>query len=114
MDIPYKQQYDTNQPPKRIIKPAETYRYIGISGSEGERRVKGDPHFPKKVRLGPRSVGYVLAEVDAYIDHLIAASRSPTPRPTSKPQAVAPQTRLSGKPEPVAPQNSGKASGEAA
>lgn len=101
--MPYqeKPQYDTPPRPKRIVKPAETYRYIGISGSEGERRVKSDPHFPKKVRLGPRSVGYVLAEVDAYIDHLIAASRSPTPHPT-------------GKPGPVATQNSGLASGEAA
>lgn len=96
-----KPQYDTTQFPKRIVKPAEAYRIIGISSSEGERRVINDAHFPKKVRLGPRSVGYVLIEVEAYIDHLIAASRSPTPRPT-------------GKPVPVAPRSSGSASGEAA
>lgn len=114
MNSPYKPQYDTTQFPKRIVKPAEAYKTIGISSSEGERRVINDPHFPKKIRLGTRSVGYVLAEVDAYIDHLIAASRSPTPRPTGKPQAATLQTRPTGTPEPVAPRSSGSASGEAA
>lgn len=125
---------------KRIIKPAEAYKNIGISSSEGERRVISDPYFPQKVRLGPRSVGFVLAEVEAYIDHLIAASRprkprptcapapiepharpvgkpqavGPQSRPTSKPESLARQRRPTGAPEPVAPKSSGSASGEVA
>jgi len=102
--------------PKRLLKAAEAYRRIAISKSEGERRVVDDPNFPKKIRLGTgersRSIAFLESEVDAYIDHLIAASRSPTPRPAGKLQQEAPQTRPSGKPEPAAPYNSGAASGE--
>lgn len=114
MHSQHKPQYDTTQSPKRIIKPAEAYRTIGISSSEGERRVLGDPNFPKKIKLGNRAVGFLLSEVEAYIDHLIAASRSTTSRPTGKHQAVGPQSRQATKPEPVAPQSSGSASGEQA
>jgi len=89
--------------PKRLLKASEAFRRIAISKSEGERRVVDDPNFPKKIKLGTgersRSIAFLESEVDAYIDHLIAASRSPTARPT-------------GKPEPVAPRSSGSASGE--
>lgn len=34
-----------------------------------------DPSFPKPVRLGPRAVGWLESEVDAWIESRIAASR---------------------------------------
>lgn len=82
--------HEATNRPKRLLKADEAYRRIAISKSEAERRVLDDPNFPKKIKLGTgersRSVAFLESEVEAYIDHLIAASRSTSLRPRGKPQ----------------------------
>ena len=40
------------------------------------RRKTYDPTFPKPIPIGPRLVGWVESEIDAWIDNQIKASRS--------------------------------------
>jgi prophage regulatory protein len=37
-----------------------------------------DGHFPKSIALGPRAVGWVLQDIQEWIDARIAASRKET------------------------------------
>ncbi len=56
----------------RILRRPEVERRVGLSGMEIWRREKAGS-FPRKVRLGPNSVGWVEAEIDAYLEELVAA-----------------------------------------
>ncbi|MEK6382685.1 MAG: AlpA family phage regulatory protein [Burkholderia gladioli] len=42
---------------------------IGLSESEVRRRIKSGT-FPRPVKLGPRAIGFVVADVDAWLDSL--------------------------------------------
>ena len=56
----------------RILRRREVEHRVGLSGMEIWRREKAGS-FPRKVRLGPNSVGWVEAEIDAYLEELVAA-----------------------------------------
>jgi len=56
----------------RILRKPEVEHRVGLSGMEIWRREKAGS-FPRKVRLGPNSVGWVEAEIDAYLEELVAA-----------------------------------------
>ena len=62
---------------KRILRLAAVEEKTGLKHSAiYERMAKGT--FPKQVRLGPKSVGWIEEEVDAYIERLMA-ERDQTP-----------------------------------
>ena len=56
----------------RILRKHEVLHRVGLSGMEIWRREKAG-RFPRKVRLGPNSVGWVETEIDAYVEQLVAA-----------------------------------------
>ena len=55
-----------------IIRDPECHRKIGVSRMTRDRREKAGL-FPRRVRLGRNSVGWVLAEVEEYLEQLAAA-----------------------------------------
>lgn len=62
------------QTPRRFIKLAEVKALTTLSTSEIYRRVAAGT-FPAQVTLGPKSVAWVEAEVLAWCEARIAASR---------------------------------------
>ncbi len=56
----------------RIIRKSELLDRVGLSAMEIWRREKAGK-FPRRVRLGPNSVGWIDEEIDTYIEELIAA-----------------------------------------
>ena len=57
---------------KRIIRPKEGQTRLGIKHSKYWADVKSGV-LPPLVRLGPRCVGHIEEELDAYIEGLKAA-----------------------------------------
>lgn len=55
---------------KRILRPKETQARLGIGHDKFWRDVKKGV-LPPLVRLGPKSVGHVEEEIDAYIEGLM-------------------------------------------
>ena len=61
--------------PKAIIRLGKLLGLLGVSRSTVYLRINPeskyyDPMFPRSIRLGTKSVGWILADVYAYIDHL--------------------------------------------
>ena len=63
-----------NQTPRRFIKLADVKTLTTLSTSEIYRRIAAGT-FPAQVTLGPKSVVWQLAEIQAWCDARIAASR---------------------------------------
>ena len=57
---------------KRILRPAETQKRLGIKHSKFWDDIRKGI-LPPLVRLGPKSVGHLEEEIDKYIDDLRAA-----------------------------------------
>ena len=55
----------------RILRKHEVLHRVGLSGMEIWRREKAG-RFPRRVKLGPSSVGWVEAEIDAFLEELVA------------------------------------------
>lgn len=65
----------TKKDPKAIIRLNTLLALVGMSRSTVYNRISPnskyyDPMFPKPVRLGAKAVGWILADVYAYIEHL--------------------------------------------
>ena len=58
----------------QIIKKPDVQRITGLSGSSIYRLVS-DGTFPKPIKISTRSSGWVLSEVEAYLEARIKASR---------------------------------------
>ncbi len=56
----------------RIIRKSELLDRVGLSAMEIWRREKAG-QFPRRVKLGPNSVGWVEEEIDAFLEKLVAA-----------------------------------------
>jgi len=72
----------SNQPNKalRILRLRQVTEKIGLGRSAiydrmDPRSSRHDPTFPKSVSLGGRSIGFVEAEVDAWLTARISLSR---------------------------------------
>ena len=50
----------------KIIRPIELAEQLNISKST-LWRWRSDPHFPKPILLGARSVGFFVSDVDAWL-----------------------------------------------
>lgn len=58
---------------KRVLRLATVVHKTGLPKSTIYLRIKqGD--FPEQVRLGPRSVGWLLTDVEAWLDERVRAS----------------------------------------
>lgn len=57
---------------KRLLRPKDVCKKLGISRTDLWSKTKNG-EIPKPVKLSNRNVAYVEAELDAYIDRLIAA-----------------------------------------
>ncbi|GEM_PF-709073 len=58
-------------PPRRFIKLAKVKDYTSLSTSEIYRRIAAGT-FPKQVKLGPKSVAFIEAEILAWCDEMAA------------------------------------------
>lgn len=57
--------------PRRFIKLAKVKDYTSLSTSEIYRRIAAGT-FPKQVKLGPKSVAFIEAEILAWCDEMAA------------------------------------------
>lgn len=58
----------------RVIRMPEVLRRIGVSRSDVYSKIRaGD--FPRQIKLGPRAVGFLESDIEAYLETLIARSR---------------------------------------
>lgn len=60
-----------------LIRPREAMRRCGIGRSTMWKMIK-DGDFPKPVRITRRTVGFVEAEINDWVQQRIAASRGDT------------------------------------
>jgi prophage regulatory protein len=67
----------------RILRRREVQARTGLSRSTIYRRAD-DGTFPQPVQLGPRTVGWVEAEVQSWIEQRIHDSRTPQSPATRK------------------------------
>ena len=65
----------TTLPARRFIKRQDVESITGLSCTEIYRRIAAGA-FPKQVTLGPKCVVWIEAEIQAWCDEQIAASRS--------------------------------------
>ncbi|WP_376750704.1 helix-turn-helix transcriptional regulator [Comamonas terrigena] len=61
--------------PKAVIRLSKLTQLLSVSRSTVYLRINPrskyyDPRFPKALRLGSKAVGWLLADVHDYIDHL--------------------------------------------
>jgi prophage regulatory protein len=63
--------------PTRFLKLSEVKKRTGKSKSTIYQCIK-DGRFPKPIKLGPRAVGWIEAEIEAHNQACIDASRSGT------------------------------------
>ncbi|MFM0287933.1 helix-turn-helix transcriptional regulator [Paraburkholderia megapolitana] len=54
---------------KRMERMPSVLGRVQLSESEIRRRIKAG-RFPKPVKLGPRAIGFVSSEIDAWLDSL--------------------------------------------
>jgi prophage regulatory protein len=52
---------------KKKLKEMVLYSYAHIDRLQDERSPYYDPSFPKKVKVGDNRIGFVLAEVEHYV-----------------------------------------------
>ena len=67
-------QQHSSVPPSAILRRRDVQSRTGLSKSSLYRITK-DGTFPAPVRLGPRCVGWIEAEVQAWIERRIEISR---------------------------------------
>ncbi|MET4483697.1 AlpA family phage regulatory protein [Bradyrhizobium sp. F1.13.3] len=58
-----------------LLTPAQVCERLSIGDATLRRYAKNNPHFPRKVKLGPRRVAYVATEIENYIE----AMKEPIP-----------------------------------
>ena len=56
---------------QNLIRLPEVERRVGVSGREIYRRVSAG-NFPRPVKIGTRSIAWIEAEIDAYVETKIA------------------------------------------
>jgi len=58
-----------------ILRRPEVEARTGLSRSTIYLKI-AQGSFPKSVSLGPRAVGWVVSEIDGWLEHQVAASRA--------------------------------------
>lgn len=50
-----------------VLSVEQACREIGLSEPTMRRRAAADPAFPRKIKLSARRVGYLRADIEAYL-----------------------------------------------
>ena len=61
-----------NKPKKKIVRFKYLEQVTGMSRAACYREMERNPDFPKRIKLGERAIGFDAAEVDAYVEKIIA------------------------------------------
>lgn len=56
---------------KKQLKDMVLYSYAHIDRLENPTSPYYDPAFPRRIRVGNNRIGYLLAEVERYIERLV-------------------------------------------
>lgn len=88
----------TPTPPTIILRRPQVQKQTGLSrssiyGKLDESEASFDPTFPKPISIGPRAVGWIAAEVEAWVRLRVAASRG-IPNQEEHPNSRAAARRL--------------------
>jgi prophage regulatory protein len=75
---------------RRIIRPRETSRRTGYSLSQ-LWRLERDNKFPKRVQLGPNSVGHYEDEIEDWIRSRVRGYARPVRQPLVAPDTTPPE-----------------------
>ena len=67
----------------RILRLPEVLERIGLCRSTLYNRILAG-EFPGQISLGGRAVGWIEAEVDAWLERQVALTREPPPKKTRK------------------------------
>lgn len=59
-----------------VLTVEQACRDLSLSELTLRRRAASDPHFPRKIKLSARRVGYLRRDIEAYLDRQYAASRA--------------------------------------
>lgn len=59
-----------------IIRFRDVVKRTGLCRSSIYNKLQSDPNFPKRIRLGTRSVGFLSDEIDAWIQRCIDDSKT--------------------------------------
>jgi len=65
---------------RRLLRRRQVEQALGLSKSTIYARMdknssQYDPAMPRSIKIGVTSIAFIEAEINAYIDHLIATSR---------------------------------------
>jgi prophage regulatory protein len=52
---------------RSILRPKEAAEYLGIGLSTLYRWANERPDFPKRIRLGPKTVGWLISDLDDWM-----------------------------------------------
>ena len=63
---------ERSRPASIIIRPRDLMSLLSVS-RHGLRRMVDDEGLPAPIQLGPRSIGFVKAEVDAWLESRMTA-----------------------------------------
>ncbi len=60
-----------HKPTKTIVRFRYVQQVTGMSRAACYREMERNPDFPKRIKLGERSIGFDASEVDAYVAKII-------------------------------------------
>lgn len=58
----------TTEQQAKVLRMKEVWSLLGISRSAGYELLRDSPNFPKRVSLGPRSVGILQHQLLSWLD----------------------------------------------
>jgi prophage regulatory protein len=76
------------QQPTRLIREPEVAKRDGLSKSQ-RWRLEREEEYPKRIKLGPRSVAWVESEIEAWVHARIKAGGRVSAPPLPKSRRVA-------------------------
>jgi prophage regulatory protein len=59
--------------PARVLRARAVCSRVGFSGTSALYRAMDHDGFPRPIRLGERQVGWLIIEIDEWLDRAIAA-----------------------------------------
>ena len=60
-----------NKPKKKIVRFRYLQEATGMSRAACYREMQRNPDFPKRIKLGVRSIGFDASEVDSFVAKII-------------------------------------------
>ena len=60
-----------NKPKKKIVRFRYLQEATGMSRAACDREMEHNPNFPKRIKLGVRSIGFDASDVDSFVAKII-------------------------------------------